>query len=169
MKYYLAYGSNLNRAQMAVRCPDAVPAAAATIPNHRLLFRRGFLTIEPYQGMEVPVVAWKISDQDERNLDRYEGFPRFYRKKFFPIMLNGYRDMDAYRTGQKAVEEKIAEAMVYIMNDGFPAQQPTRTYLETVRNGYNDFGMDLTPLMNALVDTYDEERLEARAKEGGDQ
>lgn len=156
MKYYLAYGSNLNKAQMKRRCPDAKPAAITTIPNYRLLFRRGFLTIEPHQGASVPVVVWKISDQDEKNLDRYEGFPRFYRKAVFPIMLNGYKDMDAFRNGKKAVEEKIGEAMVYIMNDGFPAEQPSSTYLATVQQGYADFNMDINFLMNALIDTWEE-------------
>lgn len=160
MKYYLAYGSNLNVDQMKYRCPDAKPAAVTKIPNYHLLFRRGFLTIEPQQGSSVPVVVWKISDQDEKNLDRYEGYPRFYRKTVFPIMLNGYKDMEAFRKGQRDVEEKVGEAMVYIMNDGFPAQQPSTSYLNTVRAGYTAFNLDINYLMNALVDTWEEEQHE---------
>ena len=160
MKYYLAYGSNLNVDQMKYRCPDAKPAAVTKIPNYRLLFRRGFLTIEPQQGSSVPVVVWKISDRDEKNLDRYEGYPKFYRKEIFPILLNGYKDMDAYRAGKRSVQEKVGEAMVYIMNDGFPAQQPSSSYLETVKQGYAAFKMDVNYLMNALVDTWEEEQRE---------
>ena len=33
-KYYLAYGSNLNVAQMQFRCPDAVVAGTAVIPDY---------------------------------------------------------------------------------------------------------------------------------------
>ena len=33
MKLYLAYGSNLNKEQMAYRCPDAVPVGISRIPN----------------------------------------------------------------------------------------------------------------------------------------
>ena len=160
MKYYLAYGSNLNVDQMKYRCPDAKPAAVTKIPNYHLLFRRGFLTIEPQQGSSVPVVVWKISDRDEKNLDRYEGYPKFYRKEIFPILLNGYKDMDAYRAGKRSVQEKVGEAMVYIMNDGFPAQQPSSSYLETVKQGYAAFKMDVNYLMNALVDTWEEEQRE---------
>ena len=160
MKYYLAYGSNLNVDQMKYRCPDAKPVAGTSIPNYRLLFRRGFLTIEPQQGSSVPVVVWKISDRDEKNLDRYEGYPKFYRKEIFPILLNGYKDMDAYRAGKRSVQEKVGEAMVYIMNDGFPAQQPSSSYLETVKQGYAAFKMDVNYLMNALVDTWEEEQRE---------
>lgn len=160
MKYYLAYGSNLNVEQMKYRCPDAKPAAVTKIPNYHLLFRRGFLTIEPQPESSVPVVVWKISDRDEKSLDRYEGYPKFYRKEIFPILLNGYKDMDAYKAGQKAVQEKVGEAMVYIMNGGFPAQQPSSSYLDTVRSGYAAFNIDINYLMNALVDTWEEEQRE---------
>ena len=33
-RYYLAYGSNLNIAQMQFRCPDAVMAGTAVIPDY---------------------------------------------------------------------------------------------------------------------------------------
>lgn len=160
MKYYLAYGSNLNIPQMKYRCPDAVPVCTTTIPNYRLLFRRGFLTIEPMQGSSVPVVVWKVSDQDEKNLDRYEGFPKFYRKATFPIMLTGYKDMAAFQHNKPSVTEQVGEAMAYIMNDGFPAQQPSSSYLDTVRSGYAAFNIDINYLMNALVDTWEEEQRE---------
>ena len=37
-KYYLAYGSNLNRNQMRMRCPGAKPLGTAVIEGYRLLF-----------------------------------------------------------------------------------------------------------------------------------
>ena len=91
MKYYLAYGSNLNMEQMARRCPGAEPIGAALLPNSELVFRRGFLTIEPKQGSSVPVGIWRISDENEKALDRYEGFPKFYRKEYFdlPFLMPG--------------------------------------------------------------------------------
>ena len=69
MKYYLAYGSNLNKEQMARRCPDAEPVCGYIMMNYEPVFRRGFLTIEPKEGAEVPCGVWKISDQDEKNLE----------------------------------------------------------------------------------------------------
>ena len=66
--------------------------------------------------------------------------------------------MDAYRAGKRSVQEKVGEAMVYIMNDGFPAQQPSSSYLDTVKNGYAAFKMDVNYLMNALIDTWEEEQ-----------
>lgn len=134
MKYYLAYGSNLNKAQMAKRCPDAVPIGKTKIPGYHLVFRRGVLTIEPCPGEFVPVAVWKISEEDEKALDRYEGFPRFYRKQYFPMMLRG---------------GDVGDVMAYIMTDGFPIQEPSFAYLRTCSQGYKDFGIDTKPLIKA--------------------
>ena len=129
MKHYLAYGSNLNREQMAFRCPDATPVGSAEIQDWQLAFRRGYLTIEPAEGSAVPVGIWEISEQDEKSLDRYEGFPRFYRKEY--------------------IEAGGLPCLVYIMNDGYPVEKPRPEYLLTVAKGYSDFGMEMTPLMEA--------------------
>ena len=148
MKLYLAYGSNLNKAQMAVRCPDAVPVGITRIPNHKLVFRRGFLTIEPEEGSTVPVGVWEITDQDEKNLDRYEGFPRFYSKKTFPLLRNRYDE------ATKEIVEEYADAVVYIMNDGFRIEGPSDGYYQIVRQGYIDFNFkheDFERLWSAMA------------------
>jgi len=142
MKLYLAYGSNLNKAQMAIRCPDAVPVGKTKIPGYHLVFRRGVLTIEPCPGEFVPVAVWKISEEDEKSLDRYEGFPRFYVKQNFVIMLskkqNGVRP------------DEYLEAMAYIMNDGFRIEAPRDYYLQTCAKGCDDFQIDKGQLFKAV-------------------
>ena len=79
---YIAYGSNLNRAQMALRCPDAKVVGTGEIKDYELLFRGNrngaVATVEPKKGESVPVLIWEISPRDEFNLDRYEGYPRLY-------------------------------------------------------------------------------------------
>ena len=76
-KYYLAYGSNLNRNQMRMRCPGAKPLGTAVIEGYRLLFKGSktgaYLTIEPAEGHYVPVAVWQVTEDDEKVLDRYEG------------------------------------------------------------------------------------------------
>ena len=141
MKYYLAYGSNLNKSQMRRRCPDAYPVGKTVLPNYQLVFRRGVLTIEPEQGSFVPVAVWAISRDDEKSLDRYEGFPHLYYKHEFPIVFSG-------RSGGKA-QEIITDAMAYIMADGYPIQGPSVPYMMTCMKGYDDFGLDMTPLFEA--------------------
>ena len=141
MRYYMAYGSNLNKSRMRRRCPDAYPVGKTVLPNYQLVFRRGVLTIEPEQGSSVPVVVWAISREDERSLDRYEGFPHLYYKQEFPIVFSG-------RSGGK-VKEIITDAMAYIMTDGYPIQEPSVPYMVTCMKGYDDFGLDMTPLFEA--------------------
>lgn len=133
-KLYLAYGSNLNKEQMMYRCPDAMPVSACLLLNYALVFRRGYLTIEPKTGSTVPAAIWEISSDDEKRLDRYEGFPRFYFKKTLRLKMG----------------EGLRNAMVYIMADGHPIQAPTDFYLQTVKRGYADFGLN----REALADAY---------------
>ena len=139
MKYYLAYGSNLNKEQMAHRCPDAKPVGSWNMIGFQLVFRRGFLTIEQKDGETVPCGVWEISDQDEKNLDRYEGFPRFYRKEHYLVEVPDPEEL----TG------KLVTALAYVMNDGFPTEMPTDHYFYTVMHGYRDFGLDTRPLIEA--------------------
>ena len=50
MKYYLAYGSNLNIRQMQMRCPGAKPVGTMVLEDYELLFKGSktgsYLTIE---------------------------------------------------------------------------------------------------------------------------
>ena len=134
MTYYMAYGSNLNARQMAVRCPDAVPVASGKLPGWKLVFRRGFLTIERNKGSFVPVGIWAVSNNDLYNLDRYEGFPTFYRKEVMRIKCDDLVERDC---------------LVYVMTEGHPVQAPSDRYFYTVRLGYNDFALDKMPLDKA--------------------
>ena len=137
-KYYLAYGSNLNKEQMKHRCPGAEPIGAAVIRDYELVFRRSYLTIEPKKGDVVPVGIWRISDANEAALDRYEGYPKFYRKQYFEIPF--------WMPGDDGQNERC---LAYVMQDGHPIQAPTNEYLTICRIGYKDFGLDLAPLMAA--------------------
>lgn len=134
MKNYIAYGSNLNKAQMAHRCPDAEPICSGTLEGFKLVFRRGYLTVEECPGNSVPVGIWKISTKDEINLDRYEGWPKFYSKLRLPVTR---------QDGTKV------SGLVYIMNDGFPVEAPSDFYFYTVYQGYDDFALLKGPLLEA--------------------
>ena len=135
MKYYLAYGSNLNKRQMKHRCPDAVPVGTVTVKDYELVFRY-VATIEPKPGAEVPCAIWKISKADEISLDRYEGYPRLYVKQDFRVEVNG----------------KKITAMAYVMTNGIrPIIPPCTAYLRTIMEGYEDFGLDDRALITAAA------------------
>ena len=144
-RYYLAYGSNLNIAQMQFRCPDAVIVGTAVIPDYELLFKGSltgaYLTIEPKQGSQVPVGVWEVSLTDELRLDRYEGFPSFYYKKEMRIPVVDIR------TGKT----KLRDAFVYIMHEDRKLGVPTSFYVRTCLEGYRDFGFDTAPLRQAFL------------------
>lgn len=135
MKYYLAYGSNLNKKQMKTRCPDAVPVGSCVVNDYELVFR-GVATIEPKPGASVQCGIWKISADDERSLDRYEGYPRLYVKQDFWVTVKG----------------KTIRAMAYVMTNGIRRLSPPSTgYLLTIAEGYDDFGLDDKPLSIAAT------------------
>lgn len=143
-KYYIAYGSNLNVAQMAWRCPDATVAGVGTLHGWQLRFRGSktgsYLTIEPKAGASVPVGVWEITDRDEQALDRYEGFPHFYYKRTLPLT------MQDHLTGQ----ETEIEALVYIMHDDRPLGVPTWGYVATCFEGCMDFYLGTEALEEAI-------------------
>ena len=84
-KLYVAYGSNLNLKQMAYRCPSASIYGTGQLTNWELLYRgsatNSHATIAKKHGSYVPVLLWNIEPEDEKRLDIYEGYPRYYYKQ----------------------------------------------------------------------------------------
>ena len=143
-KYYIAYGSNLNVRQMARRCPTAKPIGTAVIHDYELLFKGSktgaYLTIEKKKGGSVPVAVWEVTDDDEKRLDRYEGYPAFYYKT----------DMKLPVKFLKTGETKTITAFVYIMHEDRKICIPSETYTGTCAIGYMNFGFDMGFLEKAL-------------------
>lgn len=140
---YLAYGSNLNLTQMARRCPGARALGSGTLEGWRLAFRgagRGYyLTLLPAPGESVPVGVWSVTPEDLARLDEYEGYPEFYYKTTLAVR---YRDRS---TG----EECRAQALVYMMRDGYGPGLPTEEYYQGCVEGFRAFGLDAAPLEEA--------------------
>jgi hypothetical protein len=139
-----AYGSNLNLGQMAMRCPTAKVYGKGMLKGYRLLFKgqmeNAYCTIEKKRGGKVPVVVWELEPEDEKALDFYEGYPRFYEKEDVKVTLE---------------DGTIITAMVYIMTDKIldriHLNLPSRSYLETVKEGYKAAGFDETFIDDALA------------------
>lgn len=135
-KIYVAYGSNLHTGQMAYRCPDAKVIGTGVLENYKLSFAgwpsHGVATVTPCKGSNVPVALWSISEEDEKNLDIYEGWPALYRKEDIEV---------AMEDGTKIT------GMVYIMNKKYHnqtmvASAPTERYYNTIATGYDTFRFD---------------------------
>ena len=54
MKYYFAYGSNLNLEQMKTRCENAIKVGKGILPDYELEFRV-YLTFSKCQGKSILV------------------------------------------------------------------------------------------------------------------
>lgn len=143
-KYYIAYGSNLNVKQMAWRCPKAKAIGTAVIKDYELLFKGSksgsYLTIEPKIGASVPVAIWETTEEDEKALDRYEGYPNFYYKKTMTLEVK--------KLGKE--ETETVNAYVYIMHEDRALGVPSLSYVSTCVEGYKEYGFDVTTLIKAL-------------------
>ena len=141
-RYYIAYGSNLSVEQMKHRTPDAKIIGTSVLEGWRLLFK-SYATIEPKEGGMVPVLIWEISEADDRNLDRYEGYPTYYYKRELPVLvtpLDGGAPMEL-------------TAMVYIMDERHPFRMPSLYYYDVLHRGYRAFGFDLALLRQGIEDS----------------
>ena len=145
-RYYLAYGSNLDREAMRVRCPGARVVGMAVLKDWKMAFKY-HADIVPEKGRVVPVLVWEIGREDERNLDFYEGFPRYYIKKEFPVTMT---DLE----GRNRVS---ITAMAYVMTEGHALREPSGGYYKVLEDGYRAFGFNPYLLEVAL----------SEAREGG--
>src|SRR5690554_3570129 len=129
----LAYGSNLNVDDMKKRCPDAKIIGKGILMDHRLLFKgeekNAYLTIEKKEGSMVPVGLWRLTPEDEAALDEYEEYPLMYDKVELPV------------TDEQG---EVVFAMAYVMRKEFEDNRqfnlPSSDYLQTVIEGYRNFG-----------------------------
>ena len=143
-RYYLAYGSNMNYAQMQRRCPDAKAIGTAILYDYELLFKvsktGAYLTIDKKKGGSVPVAVWEVSESDERNLDRCEGCPTYYYKQEMVLPVLRFASGRTIKT----------KAFVYIMHEWRRFGIPTGQYLYKCVKGYRAFGFDPEYLYQAF-------------------
>jgi hypothetical protein len=139
-KLYVAYGSNLNKAAMRRRCPGARPLGRILLKNSKLVFR-GVADLEYVAGAATPCGIWRITREDERELDAYEGVSAglYYKDQTIVLRWEG---------------EKY-KALVYLMSSQgiYP---PSQYYVDGIRKGYQDFNLDQRYLDEAIEHSFDE-------------
>ena len=86
-------------------------------------------------------LRWEVAENDEKALDRYEGFPNFYYKKELTLPIKGIR------TG-KIRKRRV---FVYIMHEDRSIGIPSVPYMQTCIQGYDDFGFDRVVLIDAYL------------------
>ena len=126
---YFAYGENLNRAHMALWCPDAVSISRATLADHRLVFRP-WTDIVPSPGDRVLGALYEIGPRDLAAIDEYEEVPVLYQR----IHVTVQTDSGPIRT------------IAYQMTPGHPPTMPPEDYLNLILQGYQDWELDTSAL-----------------------
>ena len=131
---YFAYGSNLNHFQMKKRCKDSVFLKKINLKDFKLTFRSKYRAadIQPKKNSIVTGGLFEISRNDEKKLDVYEDYPNLYKKYFF------------YYYGKKV--------MTYSMVTKSPFMFPTERYLNVIKKGYKDCGLEIQYLKKALIE-----------------
>jgi hypothetical protein len=73
MTLYFAYGSNMSRAGMAVRCPGSRAMGAARLDGYRFFGGiDGWGSVKPSPGDAVHGVLWRLTPRDIAALHAYE-------------------------------------------------------------------------------------------------
>ena len=143
MTLCFAYGSNLNIAQMAQRCPAAEPLYRLRLQGWRLVFR-GVADCIQEEGAVCYGGVWRITPACERALDAYEAVASgMYRRVFLKLK-------------QPSLGE--ARMLIYCMNST-GIMPPSEYYLDVIREGYRDFSMPRaahTMLNRAVRDAWDD-------------
>ena len=121
---YFAYGSNLNHFQMKRRCKDSIFLKKINLNDFNLTFRSKYRAadIEPKKNSIVPGALFEISKSDEKKLDVYEDYPVLYKKYYFTYYSK--------------------KVMTYTMVKKSAFKFPTERYLNVVKRGYKDCGLD---------------------------
>ena len=119
MRYYFAYGSNMDEKQMTFRCPGSQLVGRARLLAHSFLINeRGVASVIPAQNGVTHGLLWALTPADEEALDRYEGMAGgHYLKKVVAV-----HPVDS---------GEVVEALIYVASDNRPgASRPG--YIEKI-------------------------------------
>ena len=128
-RYYFAYGANMAYSSMKSRCPLAEPVEKMTLRGWRLDFGH-HATIVRDPDAVCDGALWKITQHCEDSLDAFEGYPSYYDKLY--------------------LEQDGLPFMVYEMVDNCRQASPSRSYIDCLREGYDNWKLDHGLLDQAL-------------------
>lgn len=148
--FYWAFGSNLSIAQMKRRCPKAIKYGPMTVYDSALVFRF-YADVTVREGSLTQGGLWQITADCERALDQYEGVGSGgnYMKRYFRIEVEG----------------KKHTCLFYQMKTSKGVMPPSESYIDTIAQGYIDFGLDFDRLDIALQEAWNDKHITNRLME----
>jgi gamma-glutamylcyclotransferase (GGCT)/AIG2-like uncharacterized protein YtfP len=127
--FVFAYGSNMNPAQMARRCPSAKFYCIGRLEEHQLRFvgysgrwNGGVATVSHKRRSRVLGIVWTVNDKDLERLDGFEGVPFVYERVPVPVKIDGSR--------------RNVWCHTYVKVDDDNTRDPSAAYLTTILAGY---------------------------------
>ena len=141
MELYAAYGSNMNPAQMAERCPHSPRQGIGWLDGWRLTFGgedigwEGALATVVEDGAErVFVVLYELAESDEQSLDRWDGATIGYYRKFKVRVATRDGEALAWLYVLNAYEGGLPAArLLGIMADAAEAAGAPEDYVKALR------------------------------------
>lgn len=90
---HFSYGSNMDRAAMARRCPGATALGRAILDDHRFLITAdGYASVRRVPGEEVHGVLWRLTPRDLAALNAYENIDGGrYSRAMMPVLSDDRR------------------------------------------------------------------------------
>ena len=130
--FYFAYASNMNKQQMADRCPGCKFLKRAYLENYKYFYDEhpeskigAKANIAPAKGEAVWGALFEINGNHLESMDHYEGYPKLYQREIVIVKDDGGESYEAW---------------VYFRKPQKPATPPAQ-YLETVKQGARDSGL----------------------------
>jgi hypothetical protein len=126
MTAYFAYGSNMSRELMGLRCPGARALGRARLDGWGFTITLdGYASIRPHAGRAVHGVLWLVGPRDLAALNAYESVASgLYQRRVLPVWQNG----------------KHRTALIYVGRDTVPGR-PRSGYQEIVVNAARDWDL----------------------------
>ncbi|MFQ5695852.1 MAG: gamma-glutamylcyclotransferase family protein [Terriglobia bacterium] len=130
--WYFAYASNMSRAQMQQRAGEPGEEKVARLDNYELNFDKvsrggtGTGNLVPADGKVVYGVLYRVSAQQLRALDRFEGVPEHYRRSQVTVV-----DGQGTKVG----------AQVYLARKVRKGLKPDRLYLQRIIQGAEEHNL----------------------------
>lgn len=121
---YFAYGSNMSRAAMRRRCPDARALGSARLEGYRFFVGLdGWGSVEPKRGACVHGVLWRLTPRCLAALHGYELLHKgLYRVRHLPVRVGSRR----------------LSAMVYLLRRRQPGR-PKPGYVQAIAAAARDW------------------------------
>ncbi len=125
--FYFAYGSNMDRQAMRLRCPGSRPLGRARLARRRFfIMESGYASVKCDPRSDVHGVLYELALSDVPSLDCYEDIGRgLYRKVTQPVL----RETSA-----------PVRALVYIGASRVEGK-PSAAYLDAVLAAANDWSL----------------------------